>query len=184
MLTAGTNSTSTTTAATAASLAAVVTALNGYVLKSVTINGQALASNITFDKTWYGLDQVNNTSDLNKPISTAQQDALDLLANIGHKHDASGIEFNDATSDTFGVTYLMTSPTQTGELLAVTPAVLQTLLDRADVVLDQADYLLDKDLVDLIYCNYSGSATLPAVTQTYSLDANGDVIFDANGCLS
>lgn len=181
MLTAGTNSTSTTTAATAASLAAVVTALKGYVLKSVTINGQALASNITFDKTWYGLDQVNNTSDLNKPISTAQQDALDLLANIGHKHDASGIEFNDASSDTFGVTYLMTSPTQTGRLLAVTPAVLQTLLDRANAVLDQADYLLDKDLVDLIYCNYSGTVSLPAVTQTYSLDANGDVILDANG---
>jgi hypothetical protein len=34
--------------------------------------------NINVSKTDMGLDQVDNTSDLNKPISTATQTALDL----------------------------------------------------------------------------------------------------------
>jgi len=41
-----------------------------------------------------GLENVNNTSDLNKPISTATQAALDLKSNIGHTHafgDVSGL---------------------------------------------------------------------------------------------
>lgn len=38
--------------------------------------------NVTLTKTDVGLSNVDNTSDLNKPISTATQDALDLKANI------------------------------------------------------------------------------------------------------
>lgn len=38
----------------------------------------------TVDKAALGLDNVDNTSDLNKPVSTAQQAALDLKANINN----------------------------------------------------------------------------------------------------
>lgn len=47
-----------------------------------TINGEALTSDITLDKTDIGLGNVDNTSDANKPVSTATQTALDLKQNI------------------------------------------------------------------------------------------------------
>jgi hypothetical protein len=46
---------------------------------SRTVNGYALTSNISLAKGDVGLSQVDNTTDLNKPISTATQSALDAL---------------------------------------------------------------------------------------------------------
>jgi len=45
-----------------------------------TVNGLALSANITLAKGDIGLGNVDNTSDVNKPISTATQAALDLKA--------------------------------------------------------------------------------------------------------
>lgn len=47
--------------------------------KTTTINGQPLSANVTLVKGDVGLGDVNNTSDLNKPISTVTQTALDSL---------------------------------------------------------------------------------------------------------
>lgn len=44
---------------------------------STTVNGHALSSNVTVTKGDVGLGNVDNTSDLDKPISTATQTALD-----------------------------------------------------------------------------------------------------------
>ena len=41
--------------------------------------------NIFIDKTFVGLENVDNTSDLGKPISTAVQTALDLKQNLNEK---------------------------------------------------------------------------------------------------
>lgn len=46
-----------------------------------TISGKPLSANITLDKVDVGLASVDNTSDANKPVSTAQQTALNLKAN-------------------------------------------------------------------------------------------------------
>lgn len=54
----------------------VTTALNNKVDKTTTVNWQALSSNVTLTKTDVGLWNVDNTSDINKPISTATQTAL------------------------------------------------------------------------------------------------------------
>lgn len=51
--------------------------ISGKVDKTTTVNGHALDSNITITKGDIGLGNVDNTSDLNKPISTAVQIALD-----------------------------------------------------------------------------------------------------------
>ena len=56
---------------------AIQTQLNAKVPTSRTINGKALTANISITKADVGLSNVNNTSDLNKPISTATQAALD-----------------------------------------------------------------------------------------------------------
>lgn len=52
--------------------------------------------NITVDKASMGLDQVNNTSDLNKPISTATQTALNGKENVSNKSTNTSL----GTSDT------------------------------------------------------------------------------------
>jgi hypothetical protein len=49
---------------------------------SRTVNGQALTANVTLTKSDVGLGNVDNTSDANKPVSTATQTALNLKANI------------------------------------------------------------------------------------------------------
>lgn len=41
---------------------------------------------VTLAKSDVGLGNVDNTSDVNKPVSTAQQAALDLKSNVGHTH--------------------------------------------------------------------------------------------------
>lgn len=56
--------------------------LSGYVPTSRTVNGHALSSNVTVTATDLSLGNVTNTSDANKPVSTAQQTALDLKANL------------------------------------------------------------------------------------------------------
>lgn len=49
--------------------------------KTRTVAGKPLSANITLDKIDVNLSNVDNTSDVNKPVSTAQQTALNLKAN-------------------------------------------------------------------------------------------------------
>lgn len=56
-------------------------ALASYVPNTRTVAGKPLSSNISLDKVDVGLASVDNTSDANKPVSTAQQTALNLKAN-------------------------------------------------------------------------------------------------------
>lgn len=59
------------------------------------------------DKTWQtlnksavGLGNVDNTSDANKPVSTATQTALDGKSDVGHTHTSTDItDFTEATQD-------------------------------------------------------------------------------------
>lgn len=66
----------------------------GAVPTSTTVNGHALTGDITISKSDVGLGNVNNTSDLNKPISTATQTALDDKVD---KESGKGLSTNDFT---------------------------------------------------------------------------------------
>jgi hypothetical protein len=57
------------------------TALANYVLKTTTVNGHALSANVTVGKGDVGLGNADNTSDANKPVSTAQAAADTVVAN-------------------------------------------------------------------------------------------------------
>lgn len=46
---------------------------------------------LALTKTDVGLANVDNTADVDKPVSTAQQTALDGKSNVGHTHDASAV---------------------------------------------------------------------------------------------
>lgn len=56
--------------------AQIESAIDAKVPKTTTVNGHALSSNVTVTKGDVGLGNVDNTSDANKPISTATQTAL------------------------------------------------------------------------------------------------------------
>lgn len=55
--------------------------LSSLVPKTTTVNGHALSSNVTVTKSDLSLGNVDNTSDANKPVSTAQQTALNAKFN-------------------------------------------------------------------------------------------------------
>lgn len=84
---------------------AAAPAVHTHVLSDITdfnINGFVTSVNsrtgdITLTKSDVGLSQVDNTSDLDKPISDDTQDALDGKSDLGHTHTASSItDFNSA----------------------------------------------------------------------------------------
>lgn len=58
------------------SVTALRSSINGIVPATRTVNGKALSTNITITKADVGLDSVNNTPDIHKPISDAQQTAI------------------------------------------------------------------------------------------------------------
>lgn len=68
---------------------------NGKVLKAGATAGALSWENIT--KGEVGLSNVDNTSDLNKPISTATQTALNAKANSSHQHGNADITALDAS---------------------------------------------------------------------------------------
>lgn len=55
--------------------------LNNVVTAIIDAEGEKHIGDVTIDKAFIGLDKVNNTTDLEKPISNATQAALDLKAN-------------------------------------------------------------------------------------------------------
>jgi hypothetical protein len=72
--------------------------LNLKVDKTTTVNSYALSSNITLAKADVGLGNVDNTSDASKPVSTAQQTALNLKVDTATINTANGVAGLDASS--------------------------------------------------------------------------------------
>lgn len=58
--------------------------------KTTTVNSQPLSGNVTLTKSDVGLANVDNTSDAAKPVSTAQQAALNLRQMLSEKNQANG----------------------------------------------------------------------------------------------
>ena len=75
---------------------ATQTALDGKVSTTRTINGQALTSDISLmlTKTDVGLGNVDNTSDANKPVSSATQTALNAKVNTSLTVNAKALTSN------------------------------------------------------------------------------------------
>lgn len=72
--------------------------INVKTLNSISIKG---SGDLIIDKTFVGLGNVNNTSDLNKPISTATQTALDLKENKSEKNQINGYAGLDGSGKIF-----------------------------------------------------------------------------------
>lgn len=74
------------------------TALDAKMLNDRTINGKAVSGNPTLDKTDIGLGNVDNTSDLDKPVSTAQESAINAAVATVTKASL-GLDQVDNTTD-------------------------------------------------------------------------------------
>lgn len=66
--------------------------LDNAVMNTRKVNGHSLTADVTVTKSDVGLGNVNNTSDANKPISTAQQQALDRKVDA---ESGKGLSTND-----------------------------------------------------------------------------------------
>lgn len=72
--------------------------INVKTINSLSIKG---SGDIIIDKTFVGLGNVDNTSDLNKPISTATQNALNLKENKSEKNQINGYAGLDGSGKIF-----------------------------------------------------------------------------------
>ena len=78
--------------------------LAGKVPTTRTVNGHALTGDVTVAKSDLGLGSVDNTSDADKPISTATQAALDAKVSVAQAVNAqTGTAYTSATAGAAGV---------------------------------------------------------------------------------
>lgn len=106
-----------------------------YVAKSSMLNSKAMDDGQrTMTKADLQLGNVDNTRDVDKPISVAQQFELDALSLKGHKHDWSELDIVPATSSTYGAARFTNTVDGVGGAKAVTPNLLKQLSDRLDII--------------------------------------------------
>lgn len=106
-----------------------------FVIKDTRINDQPMTgTSLTVPKSALGLGSVDNTSDLNKPLSKAQRDRIETLADAGHKHDWAGLSIPSATASVYGITKFASTNGGLAALKAVTPALLVDLAARAEAL--------------------------------------------------
>jgi hypothetical protein len=93
-------------------------------------------------KTMVGLANVNNTSDANKPVSTATQTALDLKANIASP-DLTGVPTAPTATAGTNTTQIATTAFVSGavsDLVASAPGALNTLNELAAALGNDASF--------------------------------------------
>ncbi len=121
-------------------------------LESITINGYPLSGEIELDKSDVGLGNVDNTSDANKPISTATANALALKVAI-----ADIVNVLTSTSTTAPLSAYQ------GKILADRLAILETLVGSDDTDLDTI-----QEIVNYIKSNKSVIDTLSSSKIAYT----------------
>lgn len=104
---------------------------NNMVPKTVLINNNPMSgTEIVLDKSDLNLASVDNTADLNKPLSTPQKTRTDALVAKNHKHDWSMLRIGQATRQAYGTVQIASTYSEVKDGQAVAPAVLKGLNDR------------------------------------------------------
>ncbi len=81
----------------------VDTALAAKVATTRQVNGHALSADVTVTKSDVGLGNVDNTSDTNKPVSSATQTALNGKSDVGHVHTFASLTSKPTTLSGYGI---------------------------------------------------------------------------------
>lgn len=163
--------------------------LSGYVPTSRTVNGHALSANVTVTKSDVGLGNVDNTSDANKPISTATQTALD--GKVDENASITGATKTKITYDAKGLVTAGADATTTdiseGSNLYFTDERAQDAVggmvadtDTLDLTYTDATPELKGDVKkqmsitsDASGLKLSGDATTPGNSKYYGTDSGG-----------
>ncbi len=104
---------------------------NDMVPKTVLINNNPMSgTEIVLDKSDLNLASVDNTADLNKPLSTPQKTRTDALVAKNHKHDWTMLRIGQATRQAYGTVQIASTYSEVKDGQAVAPAVLKGLNDR------------------------------------------------------
>jgi hypothetical protein len=131
--------------------------------------------NINVNKTDLGLDQLNNTSDLNKPISTATQTALNGKENVSNKSTNTSL----GTSDTL-------YPSQNAVKTYVDTAVSGATIPTLDEVTNSG--AITDNPITVANVTFSNSMTSSehavqrlTTNKRVSMKADGEIIVNTNG---
>ena len=127
------------------------------------INGQALSANVTITAAMVGLDLVTNTADASKPVSTAQQAALNLKANL-----ASPTFTGTVTSPAFSgpLTGPVTGNASTATALATARTIALTGPVTGSVTFDGSANATVATALDLSSPGPIGAATASTIRAT------------------
>ncbi|ANZ48753.1 virion structural protein [Erwinia phage vB_EamM_ChrisDB] len=127
--------TETNMAATPGSLTPYEGKASGYVPKTTMINSGAMdTGSRTLVKADIGLGNVDNTADMNKPISQEQQVDLDELSIKGHKHAWDDLLLPLASSSQKGIARYTSLEDGLAAQKGVAPNLLKALSDRLDII--------------------------------------------------
>ncbi|QVW28694.1 hypothetical protein pEaSNUABM8_00197 [Erwinia phage pEa_SNUABM_8] len=122
-------------ASTPASLTPYEGKASGYVPKTTMINSGAMdTGSRTLVKADIGLGNVDNTKDLDKPISQEQQVDLDELSIKGHKHAWDELLLPLASNNQKGIARYTSLEDGLASQKGVAPNLLKALSDRLDIV--------------------------------------------------
>lgn len=147
---------STTTFVSAKLLADLVSDLSGYVPVSRTINGHPLTDDVVISKADVNLDKVDNTSDLNKPISALQQAELGRYAAVDHVHTEGQLSLPIASDTVRGITYRYSDFVRDEEGV-VTPSALKTTLDALTRQMSLISKALNADALPVVSLSLAGT---------------------------
>lgn len=125
-------------------------------------------------RTTLGLGNVDNTSDVNKPISSATQSALNGKANSSHTHTASQITDSTTTGRSLLTTTNASSARSTLELGTGATGTLTTSTTDSTIgrILKVGDYSIGGDPQDIPGGNID-SFTIPSATYTVNASDSG-----------
>lgn len=139
------------------------TDISTFVSTTRTVAGHALSSNVTISASDVGLGNVNNTSDANKPISTATQAALDAKSGsaiVTNSAPTTGQTVSAGTGKVNETLYI----TPAGTLLALTIS----LPTSANSSVGQVVRGFISQIITTLTVNVSGSGTIVGSTPVTS----------------
>lgn len=103
--------------------------LSGLVPNTRTVNGHALSSNVTVTKSDVSLGNVDNTSDANKPVSTAQATAIGVVQSDVNAHEARTDNPHSVTKSQVGLANADNTSDLSKPISTLTQAALDDKVD-------------------------------------------------------
>ena len=161
---------------------AVVGTTNTQTLTNKTLTSPVINTPTGITKSDVGLGNVDNTSDANKPVSTATQTALDLKANLASPTLTGTPLAPTATAGTNNTQIATTAyaDAAVAALVDGAPALLNTLNELAAAINDDASFTTTitnsiglKAPIDSP--TFTGTVTLPSGTVTSGMIADGTI---------